>query len=174
MLGSYEDFPSFRRVGATSGGTGISAFRDLLVFFSGRQGAEEELLSPRPPYVRLWVWWKFDSEYENFPGLFPCKALISTAWHFQPLCWRNLYALNAKRMKTVMQRLIHLIPFFFSFFFTCKEPYLMKFSPQCSRNCLHFLTIFVCRWKSRGGWCKCKVSSDSAMEKERKEGEKYK
>lgn len=53
VLGSYEDFPSFRRVGATSGGTGISAFRDLLVFFSGRQGAEEELLSPRPPYVRL-------------------------------------------------------------------------------------------------------------------------
>lgn len=171
MLGSYEDFPSFRRVGATSGGTGISAFRDLLVFFSGRQGAEEELLSPRPPYVRLWVWWKFDSEYENFPGLFPCKVLISTAWHFQPLCWKNLYALNAKRMKTVMQRLIHLIPFFFSFFLTCKEPYLMKFSPQCSRNCLHFLTIFVCRWKSRGGWCKCKVSSDSAMEKERKEAE---
>lgn len=100
------------------------------------------------------------------------KVLILMVWHFQPFCWKNLYALNAKRMKTVMQRLIHLIPFFFFFpFFTCKKSYLMKFSPQCSRNCLHFLTIFVCRWKSRGGWCKCKVSADSAMEKERKEGE---
>lgn len=83
------------------------------LFFSGRQGAEEELLSPCSPYVCLWVWWKFDSRYENFPALFPCKVLILTVWHFQPLCWKNLYALNAKRMQTVMQRLIHLIPFFF-------------------------------------------------------------
>lgn len=41
------------------------------------------------------------------------KVLILMVWHFQPFCWKNLYALNAKRMKTVMQRLIHLIPFFF-------------------------------------------------------------
>lgn len=90
---------------------------------------------------------------------------------FSRFCWKNLYALNTKMNENTDAETDSFNTFFFSLFFTCKEPYLMKFSLQYSGNCLHFLTIFVCRWKIRGGWCKCKVSADSAMEKERKEGE---